>query len=77
METNGYYLSESCISGSEYYLKIKSNNGISNYKKVVFLSYRPHPGEVLVRDGNKSRMVYRSDLFARMGDKELRENRID
>jgi len=65
MELNGYYLSESCISGSEYYLKIKSNNGISNYKKVVFLSYRPHPGEVLVRDGNKSRMVYRSDLFTR------------
>ncbi len=65
MEKNGYYKPESCRSGTEYYLKIKSSNGFSKFERVVFLSYRPHPGEILIRDGNRSRMAYRSDLFIR------------
>ena len=77
MEMNGYYLPESCISGSEYYLKIKSNNEFSEYERVIFLSYRPHPGEVLVMYGNRSRMVYRSDLFTRQVGKVKPERQID
>lgn len=68
MERNGYYLTESCKLGKEYYIKVKSDLEHAKFKKVKFLSYRPHPGEVMVRDGNRSRMVYRSNLFSRQDD---------
>ncbi len=71
MEKNGYYLPDSCLAGNEYYLGIKSNSEFPEYRKVIFLSYRPHPAEVMVRDGNRSRMVYRSDLFTRRKYRKL------
>ncbi len=77
MKKNGYCLPGSCLAGSEYYLKIKSNSEVTVFKRVIFLSYRPHPGEVMIREGNRSRMVYRSDLFTRLGDKESPEWLID
>jgi len=77
MEKNGYCLPDSCLAGNEYYLRIKSNSEFSEYRKVLFLSYRPHPAEVMVREGNRSRMVYRSDLFTRLGDGDLPERQID
>jgi hypothetical protein len=70
MEKNGYYLPDSCLAGNDYYLKIKSNSEFSEYRKVIFMSYRPHPAEVLIRDREKPRMVYRSDLFAHQVCKE-------
>ena len=77
MKNNGYYLPDSCREGNEYYLRIKLNSEIQEYKKVIFLGYRPHPAEVMIREGNRSRMVYRSDLFTRLGDRDLPECQID
>lgn len=77
MKNNDYYLPDSCLAGCEYYLKIKSNSEVPEFKRVIFLGYRPHPAEVMIREGNRSRMVYRSDLFTRLGDKESPEWQID
>ncbi len=73
MKKNGYYLPGSYMAGSEYFLKIKSNSEFLEFRRVIFLGYRPHPGEVTIREGNRSRMVYRSDLYARLRDKESQE----
>jgi hypothetical protein len=70
MKKNGYYLPGSCRAGNEYFLRTKSNSEIPEFRRVIFLGYRPHPAEVIIREGNKSRMVYRSDLFTRLGDEE-------
>ena len=76
MEKNRYCLPDSCLAGNEYYLRIKSNSEFSEYRKVIFLSYRPHPAEVMVREGNRSRMVYRSDLFTRRKYRLLKKGQI-
>ena len=65
MKKNGYYWPETCKSGQGYYLKIISDTGKPIFRSVIFLDYRPHPGEVLVRDGKVTRKVYRLDLFTR------------
>ena len=70
MSGNDCYLPRSYNLGENYFIKVKNDDGIAELNMVVFISYRPHPGEVLVRDGNKTRMVYRSELFSRSADSE-------
>jgi len=65
MENNGYYRPLSCHPGKEYFLKITTGSGAAHYEQVEFLGYRPHPGELVVRDGVKARVIYRVDLFQR------------
>ncbi len=77
MKKNSYYLPDSCLAGSEYYLKIKTNFGPPEFRRVIFLGYRPHPAEFMIREGNISRMVYRSDLFTCKVGKEKPGCQID
>jgi len=65
VEKNGYYHPASFENGKEYLLQIKNGSGKGEYKKVLFLGYRAHPGELIVRVGERSRKVYRVDLFQR------------
>ena len=65
MGENGYYLPESYDWGENYFIRTKDKDGLTEFNEVIFLCYRPHPGEVMVRYKNKDRMVYRSDLFTR------------
>jgi hypothetical protein len=51
-----------------YYLRVNARIKPAQYKKVFFLAYRPHPGELIVQDGECVRVVYRADLFSREVD---------
>ena len=76
MGGNGYYLPGSYNLGEDYFIKVNNNNGQAEFNVVVFVSYRPHPGEVIVRDENRTRMVYRSDLFSHSIDDDESEVKL-
>ena len=60
-----YIQPTSCIKDKCYYLKTGRNDRGPIYQEVRFVSYRPHPAEILVDDGNQIRMVHRSLLFTK------------
>ena len=70
MNQDHYSQPKSCRAGGIYYLKISGANGKAEYKKVQFLSYRPHPAEVLVHDGQRPRVVHRRVLYLKTSDNE-------
>jgi hypothetical protein len=55
----------SCERNESYYLKVIGNGNEQNYIKVHFVSYRPHPAEVLIHDGFRIRMVHRALLYVK------------
>jgi len=63
MGKNGYYPVESCKRGKEYFLRSLNDSGTMRYKRVEFWNYRPHPGEITIKDGDMIRLAYRADLF--------------
>jgi hypothetical protein len=63
-----YLLPDSCQRGTQYYLRMNNRVKPGEYKKVLFLAYRPHPGELVVQDGDCARVIYRADLFLRKED---------
>ena len=66
MNQDHYRQPKSCQADGIYYLKISGSNGKAEYKKVRFLSYRPHPAEVLVHDGQRPRVIHRRFLFIKV-----------
>ena len=58
-----YSQPESCRVGENYYGKIDQNGSGASYQPVRFLGYRPHPGEVLVHDGQRPRVIHRYYLY--------------
>lgn len=57
---------DSCEIDKQYYLRSNGNGSGVLYKEVRFLSYRPHPAEVLIHDGVKPRVIHRCFLFERV-----------
>ena len=43
----------------------KSNSTKVEYKHVEFVGYRPHPGELVIREDGDVRVIYRRQLYAR------------
>jgi len=64
MEGKNYYQPESCRFGGEYFIKEDSPDADSAYTRVEFISYRPHPGEVVVKQGETLLVVHRTFLYA-------------
>ena len=60
-----YFQPESCELDKNYYLKTNGSTTGLVYRQVRFLSYRPHPAEVIIADGDKIRVIHRSMLFAK------------
>ncbi|MCJ7718039.1 MAG: hypothetical protein MUO54_16170 [Anaerolineales bacterium] len=65
MNKNGYYRPESCQVGNEYFIREENNSTNEMYKLVVFVSYRPHPGELLIKEDGVTSVIYRRQLYAR------------
>jgi hypothetical protein len=65
MINNSFYRPERCRVGEEYYIVEKRNSPNVEYKPVEFVSYRPHPGELLIREDGVARVIYRRQLYAR------------
>ena len=54
---------QSLERGIKYYLQTRNGSGQICYQPVIFLAYRPHPAEVIVRDKDGPRKVYRGDIY--------------
>ena len=65
MNKNGFYRPESCRKEEKYYIEDDENSKDVEYKPVEFVSYRPHPGELLIRENGVARVIYRRQLYAR------------
>jgi hypothetical protein len=63
MRKNGYYPVCSFKRKKKYFLRIITDSGVTFYRRVEFWNYRPHPGEITIKDGDTLRMAYRSDVF--------------
>jgi hypothetical protein len=65
MNKNGFYRPERCQTGEEYFIMKEKNSTKVEYKHVEFVSYRPHPGELVIREDGVARVIYRRQLYAR------------
>ena len=65
MEMNGYYQPESCQEGRVYFVREENNSTVNKYKKVEFLDYRPHPGELLIKEDGVKKVIHRRLLYSR------------
>jgi hypothetical protein len=65
MNINGFYRPERCQIGEEYFIWEENNSPIIEYKTAVLVSYRPHPGELLIREDGVTRVIYRRHLYAK------------
>lgn len=63
MEQDRYIQPKNCEKDKSYYIKISGNSVDGTYQEVRFLSYRPHPAEVLIHDGDRIRVIHRSFLY--------------
>ena len=63
MEQDKYIQPDSCEMNRSYYVKTNGRGSGASYQKVRFLSYRPHPAEVLIHDGEKARVIHRCILY--------------
>ncbi len=74
MKQSSYYQPDTCIPGKQYYIKTKGPGSATQYKGVKFISYRPHPAEVLIREDNITRVIHRIYLLQKNGRKQEGEN---
>jgi len=62
MKTKGYYQPESYQKRLVYFAYDENNSTENKYKKVEFLGYRPHPGELLIKDNGVIKVIHRKLL---------------
>jgi len=65
MEQDRYIQPDSCELDKSYYIKTNGKDSEVSYQEVRFISYRPHPAEVLIHDGEKPRVIHRCILYAK------------
>ena len=65
MDMNGYYHPKSCQKGRVYFVREENNSTTNKYKKVEFLDYRPHPGELLIKEDGVKKVIHRRTLYSR------------
>jgi ABC-type siderophore export system fused ATPase/permease subunit len=49
--------------GNRYFLISRQNGSGKQFTEVVFIGYRPHPGEIIVDDGTGPQVVHRHYLY--------------
>ena len=60
-----YIQPDRCEIDRSYYIKLNGEGSEASYQAVRFVSYRPHPAEILIHDGEKSRVIHRRILYAK------------
>ena len=70
MENNGYCSPESYQVGEVYFIRDKSASTDDKYIPVKFLSYRPHPAELVIKEKGLARVIHRRLLFVRKRNDE-------
>ena len=69
MHCETYFQPDTCIPGKLYYIKTKGLNSSNKFKSVIFVGYCPHPAEVIVRKGGRSKVIHRVYLLQKNGKK--------
>ncbi len=69
MKYENYFQPDTLIRGKLYYIKTTSPDLPNKLLPVNFVDYRPHPAEVLVRDGSRTKVIRRVILFQKNGGK--------
>ena len=67
MQPENYFQPDTCIPGKQYYIKIKDPGSISKYQNVWFVDYCPHPAEVIIREGSRTKVIHRVYLLQKNG----------
>ncbi len=65
MNKNEYYAPDSCREGQVYFIRDESNSPDFKYKEVEFLDYRPHPGELVIKEDGVVKVIHRRLLYSR------------
>ena len=58
------YVQPATFHRKRTYYYLRSRNGSAPvYQPVTFLGYRPHPGELFIDDGKRTRVIHRRFLY--------------
>jgi hypothetical protein len=66
MKEYHYCRPKSYYKGSIYFIREVDQNGQISYKPVKFIGYRPHPGELIIRNNSKTIVIHRRWLFTKI-----------
>ena len=69
MLPESYFQPDTCIPGKQYYIKITDQDSTIRFKSVKFINYCPHPAEVIVREGSRTKVIHRVYLLQKNGRK--------
>jgi len=69
MLPESYFQPDTCIPGKQYYIKITDQDSTIRFKGVKFINYCPHPAEVIVREGSRTKVIHRVYLLQKNGRK--------
>lgn len=69
MQNEFYFQPDTCIPGKLYYVKVKDIDSTTNYMSVKFVGYCPHPAEVIVRKGDRIKVIHRVYLLQKNAKK--------
>lgn len=69
MRYDKYSQPDTCVPGKQYYVKRKINDSNLDFVRVKFISYCPHPAEVVVQEGCRNMVIHRMNLYQRFEGK--------
>jgi hypothetical protein len=69
MQYENYFQPDTLIQGKLYYVKTTDSDLPINFLPVKFVDYRPHPAEVLVWEGSRTKVIHRVNLLQKNGRK--------
>ena len=69
MQPESYFQPDTCIPGKQYYIKIADPDSKIRFMSVKFINYCPHPAEIIVRIGNRTKVIHRVYLLQKNGRK--------
>ncbi len=69
MDPENYVQPDTCILGKVYFIKTEDIDSTSKFRGVKFIGYRPHPAEVIVREGSGRKVIHRIYLLQKNGRK--------
>ena len=67
MQYENYFQPDTLIQGKLYYVKTTYSDLPIELLPVMFVDYRPHPAEVLVREGSRTKVIHRVNLLQKNG----------
>ena len=74
MNANRYQRPEKYRTGELYFIQEKKSSVECSFMEVEFLSYRPHPGELVIKENGVARVIHRRLLFSRVSNGQKKQS---